>query len=135
VFIIDFFAALAVGLLVVFVISIAFGTKGPWGSLVWFLMVVSLFAWVAGVWLKPYGPRWYGVGWVPIVFVGFLIALLLTTVSPRRGSRLSKSLAQKNKVLKEADRKADVDSLWWVLIIFLVFLAVSHYFWYPPFNP
>jgi uncharacterized membrane protein YczE len=35
-FIIDLFVALVVGLIIVSIISRAFGTKGPWGSLLWF---------------------------------------------------------------------------------------------------
>ena len=44
-FIADLFVALSFGLFIVWVISLAFGTRGPWDSFLWFFVVVSLFAW------------------------------------------------------------------------------------------
>jgi len=127
-FIADFFAALLFGAIIVFSLSRTFSTKGPWGSLLTFLIVVVLFAWVGGVWLRPYGPVWLGVSWIPIVFIGFLTALLLTTASPRdRWNRFSTK--KKSAVIE--NRKADADVFFWVLIICLVMLAMSHFFWYP----
>ena len=62
-FIADLLAALAFGLFIVWVVSIVFGTRGPWGSFLWFFVVVSLFAWAGGAWIIPFGPHWGGVGW------------------------------------------------------------------------
>jgi hypothetical protein len=127
----DLFAALLFGAIIVFSLSRTFSTKGPWGSLPSFFIVVALFAWVAAVWLRPYGPLWFGVGWMPIIFVGFLTALLLTTASPReRWNRAS------NKKESEAagNRKADVDVFFWILILCLAMLAMSHFFWFPQFG-
>jgi hypothetical protein len=130
-FLADLFAALLIGALIVFSISLAFRTKGPWGSLLWFFIVVSLFAWVAGVWLRPYGPVWFGVGWIPIIFVGFLVAFLLTAVSPRDPPFFYKS--KKESVAAE-NQKADLDVFFWILIFCLAMLAASHFFWYPRFG-
>jgi hypothetical protein len=127
-FIADLIAALVVGIVIVFLISMAFGTKGPWGSLLWFFMVVALFAWVGGVWFRPYGPVWYGVGWLPIIFVGFLVAMLLTAASPRNPR---KRLATKEEAIREEERSTAVDAFFWILIVLLVLAATSHYYWYP----
>ena len=127
-FIADLFAAVVFGVIVVFILSLAFGTKGPWGSLLWFFMVVILFSWAGGVWLRPYGPIYMGVGWLPIILVGVFIAILLTAVSPRNPPRRFAS----QKQLKAAEeRKTSVDVFFWVLIFCLVLLAMSHYYWYP----
>ena len=126
----DFFAALIIGSLIVFLISLAFRTKGPWGSMLWFFIVVSLFAWVAGVWLRPYGPVWFGVGWIPIIFVGFLVAFLLTSVSPRK-TRPPVPVILKEETVSAEERKTAADAFFWILIMVLVFLAFSHYYWYP----
>jgi len=126
----DFFAALIIGSLIIFLISIAFGTKGPWGSLIWFFIIVSLFAWTAGVWLRPYGPLYYGVSWIPIIFVGFLVAFLLTSVSPRK-PHPPVPVDLKAETISAEERKTAVGAFFWILIMILVFLAFSHYFWYP----
>ena len=127
-FIIDLFVALVVGMIIVSIVSRAFGTKGPWGSLLWFFLVVSLFAWAGGVWLVPFGPMFWGIGWLPIIIMGFLVSLILTAASPRtpRWRR-----ASKEEVTSEAGTRAVVDVIFWVVIIFLLLFAISHYTWYP----
>ena len=129
-FIADLFAAVVFGVVIVFLLSLVFGTKGPWGSLLWFFIVVALFSWVGGVWLRPYGPVYMGVGWAPIILVGFFVAMLLTAVSPRNPRYTSK----KRLNAAAEGRKASADVFFWVLILFLVMLAMSHYFWYPQFG-
>jgi hypothetical protein len=127
-FIIDLFVALVVGMIIVSIISRAFGTKGPWGSLLWFFLVVSLFAWAGGVWLVTFGPMFWGIGWLPIIFMGFLVSLLLTAASPRtpRWRR-----ASKEEVSSEAGTRAVVDVIFWVVIICLLIFGIGHYTSYP----
>jgi hypothetical protein len=127
-FIIDLVVALIVGLIIVSIISRAFGTKGPWGSLLWFFLVVSLFAWAGGVWLVPFGPMFWGIGWLPIIIMGFFVALILTAASPRI-PRWRK--ASQEEVTSDAGTKAVVDVIFWVVIICLLIFAISHYAWYP----
>jgi hypothetical protein len=127
-FIIDLFVALVVGMIIVLIVSRAFGTKGPWGSLLWFFLVVSLFAWAGGVWLVPFGPMFWGIGWLPIIIMGFLVSLILTAASPRtpRWRR-----ASKEEVTSEAGTRAVVDVIFWVVIICLLIFGLGHYTPYP----
>ena len=91
-FIAELLFALFFGLIIVGIISTALGTKGPWDNFLWFFLVVGLFAWVGGVWLRPFGPAWMGIGWFPMIFVGFMVAMLLTAASPRNPRKLLISL-------------------------------------------
>jgi len=126
-FIADLFVALIFGLVIVSIITRVLGTRGPWDNFLWFFLVVSLFAWAGGVWLLPIGPRWGGVGWVPIIFMGFLVSLLLTAASPRTSR---KRLAAKEQAIADAESKADVDTIFWVLIICLLIFGMARYAWY-----
>jgi len=130
-FIVDLVVALAFGLFIVWIVSLAFGTRGPWGSLLWFFLVVSLFAWAGGVWLVPFGPMWGGIGWLPIIFMGILAALLLTAASPRTPR---KRMVTQEKAAADAETKAVVDAIFWILIICLVIFGLVHYAWYPRFR-
>ena len=127
-FIVDLFVALIVGWIIVSIVSRAFGTKGPWGSLLWFFLVVSLFAWAGGVWLVPFGPMFWGIGWLPIIIMGFLVSLILTAASPRT-PRWRK--ASKEEVTSEAGTRAVVDVIFWVVIICLLIFGLGHYTSYP----
>ena len=127
-FIIDLVVALIVGLIIVSIVSRAFGTKGPWGSLLWFFLVVSLFAWAGGVWLVPFGPMFWGIGWLPIIIMGFLVSLILTAASPRT-PRWRK--ASQEEATSEAGTRAVVDIIFWVVIICLLIFGLGHYTSYP----
>ena len=122
----DLFAAILFGLVIVYFLSRTFGTKGPWGSFPAFWAVVVLFAWTAGVWLRPYGSLWMGINWMPIVIVGFLAAALLAALSPRNSP-----FFYKNKRDSVENRKTNVNVFFWIFIFCLFLMAMSHFFWYP----
>jgi hypothetical protein len=130
-FIADLVVALAFGLFIVWLVSLAFGTKGPWDSFLWFFVVVSIFAWAGGVWLVPFGPMWLGIGWLPIIFMAFLVSLLLTAASPRT-RRWRK--AEQAKANADAGNRVVVDTIFWVLLICLLFFGFGHYPWFPHFR-
>ena len=116
--------ALFSALLIAFIASFAFGTKGPWGSFLWFFLVVFLFAWAGGIWLMPFGPRWHGIVWLPIIFMGILGTLLLAAASPRT---YRKRIVVEEKTMTNFERILVVDAFFWVVIIFLLMFGVSHY--------
>jgi hypothetical protein len=130
-FIADLLVALAFGLFIVWVVSLAFGTKGPWDSFLWFFVVVALFAWAGGAWLVPFGPRYMGIGWFPIMFMGFLAVLLLTAASPRK-SRNPVALKPETESARES--RIAVDVFFWLLLVCLLVFGTSRYIWYPRFS-
>ncbi|HXL72386.1 MAG TPA: hypothetical protein VN963_02065 [bacterium] len=127
-FIADFLAALAIALFVVWIFSFAFGAKGPWNSFLWFFLVVALFAWAGGIWLVPFGPRWYGIGWLPIFLMALLAAFLVSASSPRSSRQSAKN---KKQTAADDERRSALDLVFWLLIIFLVIFGTSHYLWNP----
>jgi hypothetical protein len=127
-FIVDLFVALVLGMIIVSIVSRAFGTRGPWDSLLWFILVVSLFAWAGGVWLVPFGPIFWGIGLLPIIFMGFLVSLLLTAASPRTPRKRKDT---QEEAIAVAERRAVVDTIFWILIICLLIFGFVHYVWYP----
>jgi ABC-type glycerol-3-phosphate transport system permease component len=62
--------------------------------------------------------------------VGFLVAFLLTSVSPRK-TRPPVPVNLKEETVSAEERKTAADAFFWILIMVLVFLAFSHYYWYP----
>ncbi len=128
-FIADLLFALACTLLVIWIVSFVFGTRGPWGSLLWFYIVVALFAWSGGAWLMPFGPVWRGIGWLPIIFMAVMASLLLTAASPRTYRR--RPPESKEQAVVAAESRAAVDVFFWVVIICLLVFGTSHYYWYP----
>jgi hypothetical protein len=119
----DLLVAFAFALLIVWIFSLIFKSKGPWNSYLWFFLVVGLFAWAGGVWLMPFGPKWYGVGWMPILLMCFIAVLLVTAAT----SRSPRGIVKRKRNIVESEGKAALDIVFWLLIIFLVLLGSSHY--------
>jgi heme/copper-type cytochrome/quinol oxidase subunit 2 len=70
----------------------------------------------------------WGIGWLPIIFMGFLVSLLLTAASPRT-SRWRR--ASQKEATAEAESKAVVDVIFWIVVICLLIFVLGHYAWYP----
>lgn len=113
--------ALFVGLGIAWLLGLALGTRGPWNSLIWFFLVIFLFSWGGGVWLTPFGPTGWGVSWMPFLFVGFFVTLLLSAATPRaaRGRRALKTGDPASRNLKE--RAAEGNELGGAIDVFFGF--------------
>jgi len=123
---VDLMVAVISALGIVWIISVLFNTKGPWGNLFWFFVVVALFAWSCGVWIVPVGPQWRGTGWLPIICMGILIALLLVAASPRTSR---KRLPRKEQEF--VDVNAAIDVFLWICMVCLLMFGIGHYVWHP----
>lgn len=105
------------------------GRRGPWPGFAWFLLLLFLFTWTGGVWVGPLGPPLWGVYWVPSLFLGVVIALLLAAAtSPRRPPEAS---ADPARLEAEAQRRVAavvaVDIFFWLVVAVLLLALVVHY--------
>ncbi|MFW6222112.1 MAG: hypothetical protein ACOC3T_00725 [Bacteroidota bacterium] len=127
-------AAVAIGALFYFV----FKSTGPWGTFWTFLLVLILAGLVAEAWITPFGPVYYGIAWVPTLFVIILFALLLAAATPSRReehiieekeTRLPPGESRRAREAGEATA-AVVGIFFWFLIIFLFVAAFWGLFYY-----
>lgn len=137
-FIIDLMYALFTGLGIASLFGFALGTRGPWNSFFWFFFVIFLFSWGGGVWLTPFGPTGWGVSWLPFLFTGFLITLLLLAATPRsaRDRRAAKGKAidatnLKEQAVEEKGAESGLNVFLWLLIVFLAVVIFCNYIWHP----
>jgi peptidoglycan/LPS O-acetylase OafA/YrhL len=81
----EFFFAILIALLLTAVFAAGFRRQG-WGTaLVFFFLILFLATWAGGMWVVPFGPIAWGVPWVAYLFVGIVIALLITALIPPVG--------------------------------------------------
>lgn len=119
----EFLVALIVGILLVSVVALLFGRRGPWatpgpgGGFLWFFLVVFLGAWAIGTWVSPVGPVAWGVAWVPFVFGALAIVLLLAALTPTRPLTPAEAEA-------EARAEATVGVFFWAFVLVLVVAIV-----------
>jgi hypothetical protein len=77
------FAAIVIGSLFFFV----FKTAGPWGSFWIFILILILAGLAAAAWVKPFGPVYWNVSWVPVLFVILLFSFFLAALTPPKPER------------------------------------------------
>lgn len=124
-FFVDLLFALVVALLLTAIFSAGFRNRGPWGLWWVFLLVVFLAAWAGGVWLTPFGPPLLDVYWLPFLFVGLVVALLIAAAVPPEPRRPRAPVAASEVATEEA--VAAFSIFFWVL---LIGLALAIILWY-----
>lgn len=84
--ILEFLLALAVAILLSFVLVYPLRRRGPgpFEGLIFFFLILFLAAWAGGVWVRPIGPTAWNVSWVGFLLVGLIIALILASAFPSR---------------------------------------------------
>ena len=110
--------ALAVGILLTAIVAATLPVRRLWRGWLLFFGVVLLAAWAGGVWLPPVGPSMFGIAWMPFLFVGLVIGLLLAP-SVRRRARAAGQQAR-------GDGKVPMETTFSVLIwVLMIGLAVA----------
>ena len=79
---VDVIAALLVGTLLTAIFVLVLRKRGPWQSVFRFFLLVSLSAWVGGLYLNPLGPVVFNTRWLPFFLAGLIVAVILSVITP-----------------------------------------------------
>ena len=126
--ILEFFIALLIAFLLTIVFS-RINRVGPWSGFLWFFLIVLLTSWAGGVWVEPYGPAVRGVYWVPYLFFGVMLALLLAAVMPYEKPKSQDEARQEleeNAAAQEVSYVA-LNIFFFIFMIGLILALVVHY--------
>lgn len=96
--------------------------KGPWARFMPFFFVIFLGVWAASFWLHPFGPAIEGVSWVPMLFIGIIISLLLSAALP---SRQRKKSAEDQESAPDRPKGALMAFLWLLIVILIIPIIIA----------
>ena len=119
-----FWVTIVYALFIALIFSVIFGAfrnHGPWGNFWVFLLILFLGMWAVGLWFTPVGPVWYGVAWLDLLLVGFVLALLLGAAGEK--SDRSYIRDQEGEVDLVAESKREPGALRIAGIFFWLFLV------------
>lgn len=94
-----------------------------------FLIILGL-TWTIGIWITPFGPSLLGSFWLPFVFVGFLIFLLIAAIIPANRNSSPKIKMKRTDEVKNSQSikdKNDIKLILSILFIVLIFAIIMHY--------
>lgn len=126
IFLMQILFALVMALLFTAIFTLGFQRRGPWSSVLVFLLIVFLAAWAGSLWLSPLGPVFVGVYWVPIVLAAFLFAVLLAAAAPRRPPTQGVETISQVKQQEKATGHAFDIFFWTLLIGFLIVIILGY---------
>ena len=121
----DILFAFLFALLFTLLFSLGFRRKGPWESLLLFLLIVFLAAWAAGVWVAPFGPALWGVYWFPFLLFALIFALILAAATPAR-PRNAEYEIRPDREQETAVETAISAFVWVLLVVFLLMIVISY---------
>jgi hypothetical protein len=118
--------ALVIGILFTIVFAIIFHRSGPWGSIAIFFILIFLLTWAGGIWIAPFGPRLWGVYWLPFLLVGLIFALLLSASGPSRPPRNAQEAIEEAET--EIAAQSVLNFFLWLFIFALVVGIIVYYY-------
>ncbi len=123
----EFLIALIISVLLVFVLG-ALGRRGPWRWALAGFLILFLFTWMGGVWVGPYGPELMGVTWVPFLFFGLVMALIIAAAAPPRDrERAANPERSDDYEFRDEGMGLAVGAFFWLAIVGMV-VALGVYY-------
>jgi hypothetical protein len=120
--------------LVLTILFVLLGSRGPWGSIWALFLVLFLALWATALFVNPIGPAFWGIPWIPIIFAGILFAVLLFAVMPDAG-RSRKHLGKKkpgqipDSEVNDVDLETSVAVIggffWLLILLFIIAIIVG----------
>jgi hypothetical protein len=125
-------ASIIIALLLTLIFSTSYRHRGPWGGLLFFFLVIFLASWAGQLWI-PRGPVLFGVAWVPLVFIGVLVAILLLAAGSSAIDRAPVN-PPAEKIAQEDASILAIGFFFWLLILILI-IAITVGYWVLPETP
>lgn len=98
-----------------------------------FFLMLFLLILAGGLWIRPFGPTFYGVFWLPLVIVGLFAGLFLYHSTPDRLPRNRREKVQ--RMQKQEERRqleqltyVTLDIFFWIIIILLIISIIYQIF-------
>lgn len=96
--------------------------------LLFFFVILFLSTLAGGLWIQPFGPQIGNVAWLPFVFVGLFVALLLAATETARPRDVTNApTGEGDKLVAEARFALGV--FFWILTVALL-VAIGFGYWY-----
>jgi hypothetical protein len=130
-------AAIAIAIIVALVFFYGFNARSPWETFWPFFVILLLVIWASALWITPIGPQFAGVAWIPLLFIGLMVAFLFAAMpTSRQNKRKTKAnIARDNAdepTTRETGATSAISILFWIFVCFLLLAIFVGYFFIPP---
>jgi hypothetical protein len=125
----EIIGAIIVAVIISSIFYFAADARGPWGSFWTFFVIVLLAVWAASLWIVPFGYIYWEIAWIPLFFIGLVIAFLLAALSstPPRFRRTSKGSDVVNASEEPERTYAAIGLMFWLFIGLMLVAIIAGY--------
>jgi len=124
----EILGAIIVAVIVSSIFYFAVDARGPWGSFWTFFVIILLVVWAASLWIVPFGYIYWEIAWIPLFFIGLVIAFLLAALSstPPKYRRTTKGSDVSSD--REPERTyAAIGLMFWVFVGLMLIAIIAGY--------
>ena len=124
--------AFIVALILSALLALTWGREATRTGFIWLFLLIFLASWAGGIWVRPFGPRLWGIHWLPFLSAGLIVALIFAVSAPQRPPR---SRHETIKMLERIRREKELGQatyitlsfFFWVLLFVLTAVIVIRY--------
>jgi hypothetical protein len=112
-------AALLISLAIIFIFSLT--SRRPMGGL-WIVMFIIFLATLSGqLWIRPFGPVYWGISWVPLIMVALFFFFLIFALLPLPPETKDERAAANGTLIA-------MGAFFWIIMILLIISIVIGYY-------
>ena len=108
-----------------------FKSKGPWGRIWAFFLVVFFIDWTIGLWFFLIADQVQGIPWFLLIFIAFLTTLLIAAASNPVRERHYRTYDDNKEVIVKSNPPEKVllttNLRYWILLGFLTLSVIAAY--------
>ena len=128
----EFLTSLLIALILSSAFALATRKRGRRSGFGWYFLFILMATWAGGVWIRPFGPTWWQISWLPFLVFGLIVTFLVTLVAPRRPpSGRYETLEKLEQMAREKEfEKITYIALgvfFWVVFFILMMSIFTHY--------
>lgn len=125
----EIIGAIIVAVIVSSIFYFAVDARGPWGSFWTFFVIILLVVWAASLWIVPFGYIYWEIAWIPLFFIGLVIAFLLAALSstPPRFRRSEKGSDVVNAEKEPERTYAAIGLMFWLFVGLMLVAIIAGY--------
>ena len=83
--------------------------------------IIFLATWAGGIWVRPFGPSFRGIYWLPFLWIGIITVLILAVFYPRR---IPKSRWETLEMLQQIEKQKRLNQLTYITLILLFWILL-----------
>jgi hypothetical protein len=101
----------------------SFRKRNPWGTFWLFFLIIFFASWAGGLWIKPVGPSFLGIAWIPTLAIAFFVALIIAASAGYVANSEDVRIQEIKEQFDDQDLK--ISRLAWMLLIILIFTVIA----------